>query len=49
MIDSLRLTTCQKVATPADWQQGDEVKKLFPAGVTTHRTYLRTTAQLKAD
>ena len=55
VIDSLQLTTYRKVATPADWQQGedvvilptvpdDEAKELFPAGFTTHRPYLRTTA-----
>jgi len=60
VIDSLQLTTYQKVATPADWKQGDDVvilptvsdeeaKELFPAGFTTHRPYLRTTAQPKAD
>lgn len=60
VIDSLQLTTYKKVATPADWKQGDDVvilptvsdeeaKELFPAGFTTHRPYLRTTAQPKAD
>ena len=60
VIDSLQLTTYQKVATPADWKQGDDVvilptvsdeeaTKLFPAGFTTHRPYLRTTPQPKAD
>ena len=60
VIDSLQLTTYQKVATPADWKQGedvvilptvsdDEAKELFPAGFTTHRPYLRTTPQPKAD
>ena len=55
VIDSLQLTTYRKVATPADWRQGedvvilptvtdDEAKELFPAGFTTHRPYLRTTA-----
>ncbi len=54
--DSLQLTTYQKVATPADWQQGEDVvilptvtdeeaRELFPDGFTTHRPYLRTTAQ----
>ena len=60
VIDSLQLTTYQKVATPADWKQGDDVvilptisdedaKELFPAGFTTHRPYLRTTPQPKTD
>ena len=54
VIDSLQLTEYNKVATPADWQQGQDVvilptisdedaKKLFPDGFTTHRPYLRTT------
>jgi alkyl hydroperoxide reductase subunit AhpC len=56
VIDSLQLTTYQKVATPADWEQGgdvvilptvtdEEATQLFPAGFTTHRPYLRTTPQ----
>ncbi len=60
VIDSLQLTTYQKVATPADWKQGDDVvilptvsddeaKELFPGGFTTHRPYLRMTAQPNAD
>ena len=60
VIDSLQLTTYQKVATPADWKQGEDVvilptvsdeeaKALFPAGFTTHRSYLRTTAQPKGS
>ena len=59
VIDSLQLTTYQKVATPADWKQGqdvvilptvtdEEAKELFPAGFATHRPYLRTTLQPKA-
>lgn len=55
-IDSLQLTDRHKVATPADWQQGDDViilpsvsdgeaSTLFPDGWTTHRSYLRTVAQ----
>jgi alkyl hydroperoxide reductase subunit AhpC len=55
-IDSLQLTDRHKVATPADWQQGDDViilpsvsdgeaSALFPDGWTTHRSYLRTVAQ----
>ncbi|WP_034161058.1 peroxiredoxin [Sphingomonas sp. ERG5] len=55
-IDSLQLTDRHKVATPADWQQGQDViilpsvsdgeaSALFPEGWTTHRPYLRTVAQ----
>ncbi len=55
VIDSLQLTEYEKVATPADWQQGDDVvilpsipdeeaEQLFPQGFKTHRPYLRTTA-----
>jgi alkyl hydroperoxide reductase subunit AhpC len=54
-IDALQLTGAHKVATPADWKQGedviivtavsdDEAKGLFP-GFKTHKPYLRTTAQ----
>lgn len=55
-IDSLQLTDRHKVATPADWKQGEEViilpsigndeaTKLFPEGWTEHTPYLRTVAQ----
>jgi alkyl hydroperoxide reductase subunit AhpC len=55
-IDSLQLTDRHKVATPADWKQGEDViilpsisdeaaKALFPDGWTEHTTYLRTVAQ----
>lgn len=55
-IDSLQLTDNHKVATPADWQQGEDViilpsvgaeeaRALFPAGWTEHTPYLRTVAQ----
>ncbi|MDG2535708.1 peroxiredoxin [Sphingomonas sp. HITSZ_GF] len=55
-IDSLQLTDTHKVATPADWKQGedviivpsvgaDEARALFPAGWTEHAPYLRTVAQ----
>jgi alkyl hydroperoxide reductase subunit AhpC len=55
-IDSLQLTDRYKVATPADWQHGDDViilpslsdaaaKTLFPQGWTAHTDYLRTVAQ----
>jgi alkyl hydroperoxide reductase subunit AhpC len=56
VIDSLQLTAGYKVATPADWQNGDDViigsavtneeaEKLFPQGWTTVKPYLRTLPQ----
>ena len=56
VIDSLQLTAKHKVATPANWQDGDDViigsavtddeaKELFPQGWTTIKPYLRTLAQ----
>ena len=56
VIDSIQLTAGYKVATPANWKQGEDViivpavtdeaaKDLFPAGWTTHKPYLRTTKQ----
>lgn len=58
-IDSLQLTDAHKVATPADWKQGDDViilpsvdaeqaKALFPEGWTEHTPYLRTVRQPEA-
>ena len=55
VIDSLQLSDKHKVATPADWKQGDDViitgavsdeqaKTLFP-GFKTLKPYLRTTSQ----
>jgi alkyl hydroperoxide reductase subunit AhpC len=55
-IDSLQLTDRHKVATPADWKQGEDViilpsvsdeaaRALFPQGWTEHTPYLRTVAQ----
>ena len=52
VIDSLQLTAKYKVATPANWQKGEEViivpavkdeeaKKLFPEGWKTIKPYLR--------
>jgi len=52
VIDSLQLTSGHKVATPADWQQGDDViilpavsneeaQSLFPGGWDTVKPYLR--------
>ena len=57
VIDSLQLTDKHKVATPVNWQQGqdviivpavsdDEAKQKFP-GFKTHKPYLRTTPQPK--
>ena len=56
VIDSLQLTAGYKVATPADWQDGDDViigsgvsdeeaKELFPGGWETKKPYLRVVAQ----
>ncbi|MET0920879.1 MAG: peroxiredoxin [Acidimicrobiia bacterium] len=56
VIDSLQLTDGYKVATPANWTDGDDVivapalsdeeaKERFPKGFTTHKPYLRTTPQ----
>lgn len=56
VIDSLQLTAGYKVATPANWAQGedviivpavsnDEAKKLFPGGWDEQRPYLRVTKQ----
>ncbi|MFC5412229.1 peroxiredoxin [Larkinella bovis] len=56
VIDSLQLTANYQVATPADWQEGDDcivvpavstedaIKK-FPKGVNIVKPYLRTTPQ----
>jgi len=57
VLDSMQLTAKHKVATPANWKQGDDViitaavsnedaDKLFP-GYKTVKPYLRTTAQPK--
>lgn len=56
LIDSMQLTDGYKVATPVNWQQGDDViivpsvsnedaDKLFPKGYTTVKPYLRVTPQ----
>ena len=56
VIDSLQLTAKSKVATPADWKNGDDViivpavsdedaKELFPNGWDTKKPYLRTVKQ----
>ena len=57
VIDSLQLTSYHQVATPADWQNGnecvilpsitdsEELKEKFPKGWRTERPYLRLTPQ----
>ena len=56
VIDSLQLTANYQVATPADWQNGedciivpavsnDEIPEKFPKGHTVIKDYLRTTPQ----
>ena len=56
VIDSLQLTAEHKVATPADWQQGEDViivpalsdedaKAQFPNGWDAKKPYLRVTKQ----
>ena len=56
VIDSLQLTAYQKVATPANWKQGEDVvispsvsnedaKKMFPKGFKEVKPYLRMTPQ----
>ena len=56
VIDSLQLTAGYKVATPANWKNGEDViivpavsdedaKELFPAGWNPVKPYLRVTPQ----
>lgn len=56
VIDSLQLTAEHKVATPANWSNGEEViispavtddeaKETYPAGFRTEKPYLRYVAQ----
>ena len=56
VLDSLQLTANHQVATPADWQQGDDcvvlpaiktedIPSKFPKGHTVVKPYLRTTPQ----
>src|SRR6187431_2136719 len=58
VIDSMQLTSKHKVATPANWKQGQDViiagsvndedaKKLFPKGWKAPKPYLRITEQPK--
>lgn len=60
VIDSLQLTAYRKVATPANWKQGDDVvispavsneeaKDLFPKGFKEVKPYLRMTPQPEND
>ena len=59
VVDSLQLTANHKVATPVNWQEGDDViilnsvsdeeaKKLFPEGWTAPKPYMRITKQPKS-
>lgn len=56
VLDSLQLVDSHKVATPVNWQDGDDVivppsvstedaRKIFPKGVTEVKPYLRYTPQ----
>ncbi|MEM5518503.1 peroxiredoxin [Henriciella sp. AS95] len=56
LIDSMQLTDGYKVATPVNWENGEDViivpsvsnedaDKMFPKGYTTVKPYLRTTPQ----
>ncbi len=58
VLDSMQMTAKHKVATPANWKDGDDViilpsvtnedaQKQFPAGWKTLKPYLRVTAQPK--
>jgi alkyl hydroperoxide reductase subunit AhpC len=58
LLDSLQLTAKHKVATPANWKQGEDViiagsvsdedaKKLYPAGWKSPKPYLRVVPQPK--
>jgi len=58
VIESLQLTAKHKVATPANWKQGDEViiagsvsdedaKKTYPNGWKSPKPYIRVVPQPK--
>ena len=58
VLDSMQLTAKHKVATPANWKQGDDVliqgsvseadaKQIFPQGWKAPKPYLRITGQPK--
>ena len=60
VIDSLQLTAKHKVATPAQWQQGDDViiagsvnneqaKEIWPEGWTEPKPYIRIVPQPKGE
>ena len=60
VLDSLQLTAYHKVATPANWQNGEDVvispaistedaKGIFPKGVDEVKPYLRMTPQPNVD
>ena len=60
VMDSLKLTVEHKVATPANWKQGDDViivpavkdeeaKKLFPDGWKSPKPYIRFVKQSKVN
>jgi alkyl hydroperoxide reductase subunit AhpC len=60
LLDSVQLTAQHKVATPANWKQGDnviivpsvtdeEAKQRFPGGWTAPKPYLRIVPQPKGD
>jgi alkyl hydroperoxide reductase subunit AhpC len=55
-LDSIQLTAKHKVATPANWKQGEDViisgsvsdedaKKIYPAGWKAPKSYLRIVKQ----
>jgi thioredoxin-dependent peroxiredoxin len=56
VIDSLQMTAKHRVATPADWKQGedviiagsvsdDEAKKIYPDGWKAPKPYIRIVPQ----
>jgi alkyl hydroperoxide reductase subunit AhpC len=58
VIDSLQMTAKHRVATPADWKQGDDViiagsvsddeaKTIYPAGWKSPKPYIRIVPQPK--
>ena len=58
VVDALQLNAKHRVATPADWKQGedvilssaisnDEAKTLYPEGYKTVKPYLRVVPQPK--
>lgn len=58
LLDSCQLTAKETVATPVNWQDGDDViipptvsddeaQKKYPEGYVTHKPYLRTVKQPK--